>query len=189
MILVVLCTCRVVGGILSNRPLCQSQDARTFNTSERRDMKTLHSKLTNSSLDSSRNSKYYELNSDIEETKSSRKSTSIERAGVKTSNDRSYINFESSDLLNDVTSTLKIDTPHVFYDSDSSVTLVMIIGGAPLDMVYSIICQPESYINMSPHIICVSFKEESTVTTVGDEYATEVKKIKIKMDLTVSKKR
>jgi hypothetical protein len=151
-------------------------------------MKKFQSKITNISLDSSRNSKYYELNSDIQETKSS---SQINICTQKTGSaaDDSYANFENSDLLNDALSTLRVDTPHLFHDSDSSITLIMIIAGAPVDMVYSIICQPESYINLSPHIVCVSFKEESVVTTSGNEFATEVKKTKIKMDMTVSKKR
>lgn len=150
-------------------------------------MKKLQSKITNLSLDSSRNSKYYELNSDIQST--SPQSSNIQNTRKLKSDDSHYVNFENSDLLNDALSALKSDTPHMFYDTDSSLTLIMIISCAPVDMVYSIICQPESYINLSPHIVCVSFKEESVVSTSGNEYASEVKKTKIKMDMTVSKKR
>lgn len=153
-------------------------------------MKKLQSKITNISLDSSRNSKYYELNSDIQDTKSiSQQSSSVSKAGIKSSDNSNYVNFENSDLLNDALSTLRADTPHMFYDNDSCLTLIMIISHANVDMVYSIICQPETYINLSPQIVCVSFKEESVVTTSGNEYGSEVKKVKIKIDMTVSKKR
>jgi hypothetical protein len=149
-------------------------------------MKKLQKKINHLSLDSSRNSKYQELNSDIQETKSSPSNNSSIQKVKKTSD---YVAFESSDLLNDAFAALRVDTPHLFYDSDSSITIVMIIAGAPVDMTYSILCQPESFIHLSPHIVCVSFKEESAVTTSGNEYAIELKKMKIKLDMTVSQKR
>lgn len=153
-------------------------------------MKKLQSKITNISLDSSRNSKYYELNSDIQEQKSTpRQSTNFRNTSKSTTDESGYVNFENSDLLNDALSTLRVDTPHMFHDSDSSVTIVMIIADVHVDMAYSIICQPESFLNLCPHIICVSFKDESVVTSSGNEFGTEVKKNKIKMDMTVSKKR
>jgi hypothetical protein len=153
-------------------------------------MKKLQSKITNISLDSSRNSKYFELNSDIQETKSnSQLSPRVQKVEKSSYADSNYINFENSDLLNDALSTLRVDTPHTFHDSDSSITIMIVIADVHVDMAYSIMCQPESYINLSPHIVCVSFKEESIVTTSGNEFATEVKKNKIKMDMTVSTKR
>ena len=147
-------------------------------------MKKLQSKIKGMSLDTSRNSNYYELNSDIQETKiSSSRKSSVQSSAMKSADDSYYSAFESSDLLNDVLSTLKIDTPHMFYDSDSAATLVMIIGSAPVEMVFGILCQPESFIQLSPHIVCASFKENSAVMTKDGE------KTKIKVDMTVSKKR
>lgn len=153
-------------------------------------MKKVKSAFTNISLDnSSRSSHYHELNSDVQETKTKSKSILHSPKTSKTPQDSSYINFESSDLWNDSLSALRVDTPHVFFNGDSSVTIVMILAHSQVEKVYEIIRQPESYVSLSPHIVCVSFKGESIVITNGNEYATEMKKTKIKIDMTVIKKR
>ena len=100
-----------------------------------------------------------------------------------------YMNYDNNDLLNDAKSSLRVDTPHMFHDSDSSITIVMIIADASVEMVYKTICQPESYVYLSPQILFVSFGDSCLVSSYGQEHDKEAKRNQVKVDMTVSKKR
>jgi hypothetical protein len=156
-------------------------------------MKKLQSKIASFSLDSStRNSDYYELNDDVQVPKSNTsksKSSSRVQSPSKSMDSTGYMNYDNNDLLNDAKSSLRVDTPHMFHDSDSSITIVMIIADASVEMVYKTICQPESYVNLSPQILFVSFGDSCLVSSYGQEHDKEAKRNQVKVDMTVSKKR